>query len=99
MPGSPPSSVTDPGTRPPPSTRSSSPIAVLRGVPASGSMSPISIGVALVGASGTESDGSATSSTRVFHWPHDEHCPAHLGCDAPQSVHTCSIFTLAMGAV
>ena len=33
MPGSPPSSVTEPGTRPPPSTRSSSPIDVGRGAP------------------------------------------------------------------
>ena len=44
MPGSPPSSVTDPGTRPPPSTRSSSATPVGRAPAASGSTAAIGVG-------------------------------------------------------
>ena len=45
MPGSPPSSVTDPATMPPPSTRSSSPMPVGCGRPTRASMSSIRTGV------------------------------------------------------
>ena len=61
MPGSPPSNVTEPGTTPPPSTRSSSPMPVVPGRLASGSTSPISCGDEAGPISGS-SRGSATSS-------------------------------------
>ena len=99
MPGSPPTKVTEPGTTPPPNTRSSSSIPVGSGRPTCGSISPINVGDDDAGAITGASFGRATSSTKVFHWPQDEHCPAHFGCDAPQSVHTCSIFSLAIPAV
>ncbi len=96
MPGSPPISTTDPGTRPPPSTRSSSPMPVATRRPTCGSISPMRVGADDAGPITATSAGTATSSTSVFHCPHDEHCPAHFGCDAPQLLQTCSIFALAM---
>ena len=73
-------------------TRSSSPMPVLRGDPCAVSTSPMSCAVP----AGTNdmpaaSDamllalGSSTSSTRLFHAPHAVHLPVHLGYEAPQS--------------
>jgi len=90
-PGSPPRSVTEPGTSPPPSTRSSSGIPVERGDPWETSTSPMRwAGLAASSATPAASDemslaGSSTSSTKVFQAPHDVQRPAHFGNDAPQS--------------
>ncbi len=80
MPGSPPTSVTDPGTIPPPSTRSSSPIPVGMRAVSSSATSASGVGVtdssvrmpALRGASST------TSSTSAFQAPQEGQRPAHL---------------------
>ena len=68
MPGSPPSRVTDPGTSPMPSTRSSSPSPVACGPPRSPGTSEIGTATA-DGASSDSATGSgpSTSSVRVFH--------------------------------
>ena len=81
MPGEPPSSTSEPGTRPPPSTRSSSPMPVdrrssgaarlARGArPASGPRRPVPPCAA-------PSRGGARSSTSVFHAPQPGHWPCH----------------------
>ena len=89
IPGEPPSRTSEPGTRPPPSTRSSSPMPVLR----RGARS------ALTSRSGTRPRHAARragaqrgrpplgarSSTSVFQSPHDGHCPCHLGVCAPHA--------------
>ena len=100
MPGSPPSRVTEPCTRPPPSTRSSSPMPVLvlasSSCPTSPSdwmrTSPISAGAnpALL------SPCCAALSTIVFHSPQSVHWPAHLLWLAPQLEHMYSILVLAI---
>ena len=83
MPGSPPTSVTEPGTNPPSSTRSSSEMPVGRGLPTSalsllmGCASPGGTS-AMPAASVVTSLGSSTSSTSEFHAPHESHLPAHL---------------------
>lgn len=97
IPGSPPTRTRDPGTRPPPRTRSSSPIPVLtRGSLASGT-SVMGRGTA------EEADpertllargDSKTSSTNVFHSPQDGHFPIHLGELCPQFWQT--YWTLAL---
>ena len=94
-PGSPPSNVTEPGTMPPPSTRSSSSMPLGCGRLMCGSTSPIGWAAAPE-ASTSGASRDTTSSTRVFHPPQLEHCPAHLGNDVPHSVQTCSTFSFAM---
>ena len=81
---------------PPPSTRSSSPIPVGWGTLDCGSTSPIGWTGLDDGAITGAVDADANSSTSVFHCPHDEHCPDHLWCEAPQSVQTYSTRVLAM---
>ena len=85
MPGSPPSSVTEPGTRPPPSTRSSSGTPVGRPAAAIGSTSAsgITTPAAAVEPSATD-DGR--SSTRDDHAPHSVQRPSHFGAWASHSV-------------
>src|SRR5581483_3395356 len=98
MPGSPPTSVTDPGTSPPLSTRSSSPRPVERAVAVEWSTSPSSCG-SVRGPAGRRSrvDATAsTSSTNVFHSPHVGHFPAHRNAVAPQSVHRWIVFAFAI---
>ena len=93
MPGSPPSNVTEPGTKPPPRTRSSSPMPVGTGSLSLGLTSPI--GVASPGGTSArpaarvtnDSSGPSTSSTREFHAPHARHLPDHFGNEPPHSVH------------
>ena len=86
MPGSPPTSVTEPGTSPPPSTRSSSPIPVDLACHCRGSTWVIGKGGATA-AVGTERGASSRSSTSVFHAPQPGQRPAHWSACVPQSVH------------
>src|SRR3989441_46577 len=90
MPGSPPTSTTDPGTMPPPSTKSNSRRPVChRSNPAAPTADSRTGGLP----DGTGCFLSArppvrptASSTSVFHAPHASQRPPHLGCSAPQSV-------------
>src|SRR5476649_151771 len=92
MPGSPPISTTEPSTRPPPSTRYSSPEAVeKRGISSTLTYARVLIWVCCpvqperpLGA--TAPPLSIMVSVRVFHAPHSVHWPAHLGKVAPHSV-------------
>src|SRR5213082_2407214 len=90
MPGSPPTSTTDPGTMPPPRTKSNSRRPVChRSNPAAPTADRRTGGVP----DGTARFLSARppvrptgSSTSVFHAPHASQRPPHFGCSAPQSV-------------
>ena len=99
-PGSPPSSVTDPGTRPPPSTRSSSATPVGRGLNSVGSTSLIWMGgdeggrIEIAAAAPT---GPSSSSMSVPHASHPLHRPVHLGSVAPHSEQRYSVLVRAMG--
>ncbi len=88
MPGSPASRVTDPGTRPPPSTRSSSAMPVLRWVASSATTSPMGTGgcpgPAVVAARAARVRSS--SSTSVPHASHVGQRPSHCGVEPPHSV-------------
>src|SRR5580693_1414587 len=89
MPGSPPTRTAEPGTRPPPSTRSSSAMPVLaRGGGAASPAKPTKatafparlLGPGRLG----PACGVAASSTMVFHSPQASQRPAHFGARAPQ---------------
>ena len=99
MPGSPPISTNEPGTRPPPSTLlSSADGIVMRGA------SFASIWLTGLGFSAVAPrrlvvnvlDGPAVtrSSTMVFHSPHTGHLPAHLGESAPHDEQYHTLFVL-----
>ena len=81
IPGSPPTSNTDPATSPPPVTRSNSPMPVSRR--ATGSPTPcndtksITRPFATALPCGDDASGAA-SSAMLFHAPHASHRPAHL---------------------
>src|SRR4030042_1669939 len=86
MPGSPPTSTTEPVTTPPPRTLSSSriPVEVLCPYPALIALR--SCGSDLRNCAGRESrEGTVSflSSTRVFHSPQSGHLPSHLGLAYP----------------
>src|SRR5271163_3459782 len=88
MPGSPPIRVTEPGTRPPPSTRSSSvePV-VSRGCSRTASAAneeETSVRDVLPDRAGLRGLAAETSASKLFHSPQPAHCPCHLGEDAPQ---------------
>jgi hypothetical protein len=92
-PGSPASRITAPGTRPPPSTRSSSPTPVGRARAASALM--VAIGRAgCTGARGLTARTAAgtaaapAASITEFHPPHSGHRPTHLGGRYPQTSHS-----------
>ena len=88
MPGSPPTSVTEPGTRPPLSTRSTSVSPVERGCHSSVSTSAMGTARSMVAPSlDATGVGSSSSSTRVFHSVHDGQRPTHLGLAPPHSAH------------
>ena len=96
IPGSPLTSVTDPGTKPPSSTRSNSlmPVGIADAAVCAtfmmGSGSLVAFSERLT-ATVLDTSGASfptTSSTRVFHAPQVAHWPFHLGCWAPQSEHT-----------
>ncbi len=103
MPGSPPSSVTDPATIPPSSTRSSSAIPVGCGAASRASMSWSSLSDDIAttpgGAPAIVSAASPNvSSTSVFQAPQPEHCPDHFGWAVPQSTHAWIVLVLVMPA-
>src|SRR5215467_192403 len=86
-PGSPPRRTAEPGTNPPPVTRSNSAIFVVRRLGGSpectkvsstnGRPFPVRLPVAPTG-------GAACSSTSVFHAPQSPQRPAHFVCAEPQ---------------
>src|SRR6266576_6981613 len=94
MPGSPPTSVTEPGTIPPPRTKSNSARPVRQRV--------AGVSVTAERRIGGLSDGppppvcrsgdppirrfATGSSPKEFHATHAAHLPPHLGCSAPHSV-------------
>ena len=95
MPGSPPSSTSDPGTTPPPSTRSNSSMPVESRT----ALARLDVGVqrgaratrpaARSGWRAPRPRGSAArSSTSVFQPPHSAQRPIHLGACAPHSWQT-----------
>ena len=79
MPGSPPSSVTDPDTMPPSSTRSSSATPVDRATAAEASTSAMGRGALPVRTAAAGPAARCSSSTSEFHAPHVGHRPAHCG--------------------
>src|SRR5882762_2368797 len=89
IPGSPPTRVTEPGTMPPPRTKSNSSRPVFQRCMLSDGMLESWTGLG----PGEPFPRSifptfrpTASSTNVFHAPHASHLPAHFGCSAPQSV-------------
>src|SRR5688572_32022733 len=90
MPGSPPTKVAEPGTRPPPATRSNSPMPETkrfsdRGAPESATKSILRPPVATLFGSASL---PAASSTIEFHALQSSHLPDHLRCTAPQAWQT-----------
>src|SRR5947209_5988324 len=91
MPGSPPTNTTDPGTMPPPRTKSNSRSPVCqRSIPGPAPRADRRTGGLPDGTAcffSTRPRVQPTgSSTSVFHAPHASQRPPHLGCSAPQSV-------------
>src|SRR6266545_3285711 len=88
IPGSPPTRVTEPGTMPPPRTKSNSSRPVFqRSTPPVGRLESWTGAVLVtIRPSDRPTFRPTTSSTRVFQAPHASHLPAHFGCSAPQSV-------------
>src|SRR5882724_9612493 len=88
MPGSPPIRVTEPGTRPPPNTRSSSLEPVVTRdcstMASAASDEEASVRGTLMDTGGFRVVVACTSATRVFHSPQPAHCPCHFGEEAPQ---------------
>lgn len=85
-PGSPASSTTAPGTRPPPSTRSSSGTPVERAVATWPSTCPIGRAGALTGPAAVVRIGTAPYSSTVPQALHSGQRPTHLGSWLPHSV-------------
>src|SRR5512134_4125000 len=99
MPGSPPISVAEAETTPPPITRSNSPMPHCVRAAAESCTSVRRTGRD-VGKSAAAlpryfGSGADTSSTRVFHSPHPGHFPTHLGEEVPHTVHAYSTLTFA----
>jgi hypothetical protein len=90
MPGSPPTSVAEPGTSPPPATRSNSPIPETWRF--SSTLEPESATKSILRPPVATLFGSASwpaaSSTIEFHAPQSSHLPDHLRCVAPQAWQT-----------
>src|SRR5437762_3411049 len=88
IPGSPPTSVTEPGTMPPPSTKSNSARPVFQRATADCCRSVRRIGGWPVGTPRTAEplNRPTASSTKEFHAPQLSHFPPHLGWSAPHSV-------------
>src|SRR6266550_8578690 len=91
MPGSPPTNTTDPGTMPPPKTKSNSRRPVChRRTPAPSPRADRRTGGRadgeLAGRCARPAVRPTGSSTSVFHAPHASQRPPHLGWSAPQSV-------------
>src|SRR5439155_23077167 len=88
MPGSPPTRTTEPGTMPPPRTKSNSTRPVFHR-----STTPLFRSVRRTGGwpvgrplTGEPLNRPTASSTSAFHAPHPSHRPPHFGCSAPHSV-------------
>ena len=99
MPGSPPTSTAEEGTRPPPSTRSSSAMPVTaRG---GGSVLPARptklTGRPVAALPAGPGRATGVSSSMVFHSPQVSQRPAHLGNTAPQDWQTKRGLDLANG--
>src|SRR5256884_6740415 len=99
MPGSPPTSTTDPGTMPPPSTKSNSrrPVCQRVNVPpptADRRTGGLPDGAACFLSARPPARPTA-SSTSVFHVPQESQRPAHFRCSAPQSAQRNTEYTLA----
>src|SRR5712692_1482033 len=89
MPGSPPTRTTEPGTMPPPKTKSNSANPVRqRSLPTVGRLESWT-GTAVVSfePSNFPTFRPTTSATSAFHAPHASHFPPHLGWSVPHSVH------------
>src|SRR5438046_8639674 len=99
MPGSPPTSTTDPGTMPPPNTKSNSsrPVFHLARAPLvradkrTGGLAD----ACRACLTARPPERPTASSTSVFHAPQASQRPAHFGCSAPQSVQRNTECTLA----
>src|SRR3990172_3265549 len=99
IPGSPPINTVEPTTNPPPRTRSSSSISVGRRVFVSVLTSASREIVSVVVAKYPEKRGlvlTTTSSTKLFHVPQSEQCPAHFGYWAPHFWHVYTNFVLSV---
>jgi len=92
-PGSPARRTTEPGTIPPPSTRSSSPTPVGRARDASAGTR--AMGSAVVAGVTTARAGRAVSATVPQAW-HSPHLPTHLGVVQPQSAQEYWVRVLVM---
>src|SRR5258706_11462 len=103
IPGSPPTRTTDPGTMPPPNTKSNSFNPVGQRASA-----PLPTADRRTGGRADAADDlparpparPTASSTRVFHVPHASQRPAHFGCSAPHSVQRnteCALDTDGLG--
>src|SRR6185312_5770774 len=90
MPGSPPTKRAEPGTNPPPVTRSNSPMPVMRrgGGASSDLRSSSSKRRPLTRRTPDLIGGAAPSSVMVFQPPQDSHLPDHLEVVAPQDWQT-----------
>src|ERR1041384_5136409 len=104
IPGSPPTSTTDPGTMPPPSTKSNSRSPVCHRWTAPPCTADRRTGGLPDGAARVLSARPpvrpTASSTSVFHAPQESQRPAHFGCSAPQSVQRnteCALATARLG--
>src|SRR5689334_13006793 len=105
MPGSPPTSTTDPGTMPPPRTKSNSRSPVChRSTPGPPPRADRRTGGLpdreLSRLSARPPVRPTASSTSVFHAPQESQRPAHFGCSAPQSVQRnteCALATARLG--
>ncbi len=100
-PGSPERRIAAPGTMPPPSTRSNSPMPV--GQCSAGVVSMLVIGRAARSAEGLSGAGArppmpvvAADSTTVFHAWHSPHRPTHFVLAQPHSVQRYAVVDLAM---
>ncbi|MNS46599.1 hypothetical protein D3C72_791020 [compost metagenome] len=101
-PGSPPRSTSEPGTTPPPSTRSSSPRPVEKRSSSVISIWAIGVGRVLATKAAaraalavTGAVGATVSSTSVFHSLQSGQRPIHLACSAPQFWQTYLVLILA----
>jgi hypothetical protein len=100
MPGSPPINVTEPATRPPPITRSSSVEPVASRGDSTRACAANEEDTSLEGPATDRADlralVEAASASKVFHSPQPAHCPCHFGADAPQFWQIKTSFDFAM---
>src|SRR5215207_782064 len=85
IPGEPPRSTSEPGTSPPPSTRSSSAMPVVRRATATALTSARRTGRAALPGVAARRAGAGCSSTSVFHSPQPRQRPCHFRASWPQA--------------